>query len=239
MGGLRVNEQWAWTPEEASQNARSPAVALLYSEAARVQRNFASKNPGYALGISPLRSLEKQVSLWNRNHSITKGGSKLLTAAIKGLENKNYPDPASHGAAIHFAEFLRRATVIPEPTSAAPGTSDHGQAHAVDFVVMRGNATIAGTETTSIVSIWKAQGWEAKADRCHARHAARRAPSDSIRTLALAHRTMMMWLRQTTLETRVLEVTPRLPHTCLEWVQSSTGCRDRDKSCGGCEPRAR
>jgi hypothetical protein len=61
-----------------------------------------------------------------------------------------------------FVPVLQNASVTPEPTSAAPGTSDHGQLRAVDFVVYQGSTLIAGTTTATIATVWKAQGWEQK-----------------------------------------------------------------------------
>jgi hypothetical protein len=49
------------------------------NEAARVQRTFASANPGYTLAISPPRDLERQVVLWNRSLSIRVTASSYLT----------------------------------------------------------------------------------------------------------------------------------------------------------------
>jgi hypothetical protein len=162
MGGERVNVQWAWTPEEALQHARSPELALLHSEAAKMQANFAKNNPGYMLTISPLRNLERQVYLWDTNMTLRATASRVSAAAIRELGKEMYPDPAGRQAAVQFAAFLRRTEVNPEPSSAAPGTSDHGQAHAVDFVVIQNGVAIATTKTETIASIWKARGWENK-----------------------------------------------------------------------------
>jgi len=50
--------------------------------------------------------------------------------------------------------------VKPEPTSAAPGTSDHGQMRAVDFVVMKNGKTIADVVSSTIIPNWRVPGWE-------------------------------------------------------------------------------
>jgi hypothetical protein len=45
------------------------------------------------------------------------------------------------------------------PCNAAPGTSDHGQVKAVDFVVMQGSRLVAGTSRSTIAAQWTAPGW--------------------------------------------------------------------------------
>jgi hypothetical protein len=69
-------------------------------------------------------------------------------------------DPPTETAVQRFHAFLKGASVQPEPTSAAPGTSDHGQMRAVDFVVMKGGTIIADTTSSTIVPNWRVPGWE-------------------------------------------------------------------------------
>jgi hypothetical protein len=69
---------------------------------------------------------------------------------------------AGPGSVTRFSPILQNHKVHPEPTSAAPGTSDHGQLRAIDFVVLRAGTLIAGTNTSSITTVWRAQGWEKK-----------------------------------------------------------------------------
>ena len=162
MGGRRVHAQWVWTAEQALQYSTSKKGNLLTVEAAKVQQAFAAANPGYSLAVSPLRNLERQVRLWNANNTVQRAAHHLMKDMIEVLAGDDYPDAPSGTAAARFQESLRSATVAPEPSSAAPGTSDHGQMRAVDFVVVRGSTIIAGTETARIGSVWKRQGWEAK-----------------------------------------------------------------------------
>jgi hypothetical protein len=64
------------------------------------------------------------------------------------------------GALKRFKRFLSRSEVRPEPTSAAPGTSDHGQDRAVDFVVLKDGKTIAETVQSKIQKQWIDPGYD-------------------------------------------------------------------------------
>lgn len=162
LTGRRVKQQWAWSAEESVAHMKSAETKALLSEAERVRHQFAKANPGYYLEISPLRSLERQVKLWNQNNTVAVAGGGLLKAAISELEKPSYLDFPSPGSVSSFSLFLKNFRVNPEPTSAAPGTSDHGQMHAVDFVVMKGGRTVAGVESSRIQLDWEQAGWTAK-----------------------------------------------------------------------------
>ena len=77
IGAKRVRAQWAWTPEEAARFSQTPAGQLLDQEAQRVQKAFATSNPGYTLAVSPLRSLERQVVLWTSNATVKRAAQRF------------------------------------------------------------------------------------------------------------------------------------------------------------------
>jgi hypothetical protein len=162
MGGLRVHAQWAWTPEQQQRLSQSGSAKLLMDAARKVQLNFAARNPGCSLVISPLRSLESQVEKWDKNDTVSQAGQRLVSEMERVLATPEFPYPPTSTAAVVFSHKLRAAHVHPEPSSAAPGTSDHGQGRAVDFVVRNGQRTVADTKTAQITAIWKAGGWEKK-----------------------------------------------------------------------------
>jgi hypothetical protein len=162
LGGKKVHANWAWTAEQAEQYLKQGTGKLVADEAAKVQENFAASNPGFSLAISPLRSLKSQVSLWNRNNVVQQAATTLLAAAVSELKKPQYPEQTGGASVAKFSLFLNKAAVTPEPTSAAPGTSDHGQMRAVDFVVLQGRTVIASTDSSSIQLVWKDQGWEKK-----------------------------------------------------------------------------
>jgi hypothetical protein len=162
MGGKQVVAQWTWTPEEAAEKMKSGPVRQLMQLAEAVQLRFAEHNHGFSLAISPLRSLERQVEKWHGNATVRDAGERLHKEMIAELEKPAYPDTVEPAALATFRTKLRTARVQPEPSSAAPGTSDHGQFAAVDFVVMRGGTPIATTSTAQIAPIWEKQGWDKK-----------------------------------------------------------------------------
>jgi hypothetical protein len=157
---LKAN--WSWTDAEVERQRGCEPTKTLYKEARKVQDNFKDANPGFTLQLTPVRSLEKQVGLWMDNSSIQLASARLMKAMDAELKKTDYPDVFGGVAVSKFAEKLRTALVVPEPTNAAPGSSDHGRGIAVDFVIMRGAAKVAGIAKEHIAPIWDAQGWSAK-----------------------------------------------------------------------------
>lgn len=164
LGGATVQAHWAWTAQEAERFRHQGAFKLLLDEADKVKARFAAANPGYVLRTSPLRSLARQVRLWNGNSSVQRAAADLQSAILAMLQKKDvFPEMPTGRSVGYFTNLLRIAAVNPEPTSAGPGTSDHGQMRAVDFVVARtGGHVVAETNTSTIQSVWKAGGWEVK-----------------------------------------------------------------------------
>ena len=54
--------------------------------------------------------------------------------------------------------------MIPKPTSAAPGLSEHGRLKAIDFVILKGHVVIAKTNTEKEIldQQWETPGWTRK-----------------------------------------------------------------------------
>jgi hypothetical protein len=153
---------WPWTAEQARENLTAGPARLLMAEAGRVQATFARNNPGYALGLSPPRSLERQVELWKDSADARSAGTMLVKDVTIELAKPTYDLPAQMTTVEAFAVWLRKREVRPEPGNAAPGTSDHGQLRAIDFVVMRAGSVIAGTQRSTIAGQWTAPGWSQK-----------------------------------------------------------------------------
>ena len=162
IGDKRLDANWSWTDSEVARQYGREPTRTLYYEAAKVQENFRKANPGYHLQLTPVRSLERQIGLWMDNSSVQIAGAKLMKDMDDELRGPEYPDVSGGPAVIKFAERLRTAVVQPEPTNAAPGTSDHGRGTAVDFIVMKGQVKVAQTLKRQIRSVWDSQGWSAK-----------------------------------------------------------------------------
>jgi hypothetical protein len=150
---------WSWSEDQVRDSLREGAGRDLINEATRVQAAFARNNPGYTLGVSPPRSLARQVQLWVTSFSAQTAGERLLQTASQELAKPPYELPPPVTKVEIFAAWLREIGVDPEPGNAAPGTSDHGQVRAVDFVVMRGRDVVAGTTRSTIPAAWTAPGW--------------------------------------------------------------------------------
>jgi hypothetical protein len=167
LQGKHLHAGWAWTPEQTKRLSNTGSAKVLMDEAAKVQHKFAAQNPGYTLAISPIRSLLRQVQTWSTNPTGQAAAKRLIKAMLHELEKPSYALPITPRDVAKFAQQLRETSVHPEPSSAAPGTSDHGQLRAVDFVVLHAGRIIAGTDTRQIAAVWKQGGWESKR-RCGA-----------------------------------------------------------------------
>ncbi len=148
-----LNTQWAWSETRVKQYLNSPQYTQVRTKIDLVKTKFASMNPGYSLGVSPIRDLSRQIRLWNHNKKVRTAASYLQTNCIKDIESS--PDLIDRESLNNFKSYLEHSHVNPEPTSAAPGLSDHGQMNAVDFVILQGQKQIAGTSTSSIPIVWE------------------------------------------------------------------------------------
>jgi hypothetical protein len=162
MGGAVVQKNWAWTDEEARRFAQQGTFKLLQDEATKVQAIFAAANPGYTLLTSPLRNLKRQVRCWDSNNAVQRAADGLQSYMLAYMQETRLSDVPTRHTLSRFVAQLKVSAVRPEPTSAAPGLSDHGQMRAVDFVVRGGGRIVATTDTSTIKGVWQAGGWEAK-----------------------------------------------------------------------------
>jgi hypothetical protein len=155
-----LDAQWVWSHEEIQSYEFSPKAARVRFEVEKVKKKFEELNPGYTLGVSPIRDLNRQVALWNGNKTVHIAAEDLRRKCC--LEIIQYADQPNIQSTEKFRLFLGHCPVHPEPTSAAPGLSDHGQMNAIDFVVLQGHKKIADTKTASIGLQWDAPGWTQK-----------------------------------------------------------------------------
>jgi hypothetical protein len=155
-----LDTQWVWTEEQIKAYEASPRAARVRLEVEKVRKKFEELNPGYTLGVSPIRDLQRQVNLWNGNATVRLAADDLRWKCLQ--EIAGYPDWPDVNARARFRAFLGHCSVQPEPTSAAPGLSDHGQMNAIDFVILQGHRKIAGTTTATIPAEWDAPRWTQK-----------------------------------------------------------------------------
>ncbi len=136
MGRGSIADNWTWSNQDMEDFKKSAEFTRMRSAVSDVKTTFAAQNSGHTLSVDPdkVRSLEKQVSLWNQNASVQKLGRELKGKLQKALEKlPDTPDATSLAA---FKKVLVEAGLSGSPTNATPGLSQHGQAKAFDFVVI-------------------------------------------------------------------------------------------------------
>lgn len=172
--GSGLAERWSWSAAQISQFAQSPEYRGIQTEIEKVRRAFIAANPGYQLWVNPdVRSLDTQLSTWNRNDSVGRAAGGTHTAFIKwrGSAAVRAMPPLERQRAA--TKFLREFVPSPTPTLAAPGLSPHGQMRAIDFHIKQGDRTVAGPRSASIAADWDGAGWAKKlaaAVRAGSRH---------------------------------------------------------------------
>lgn len=157
-----LDRQWVWSAEQIKVYDSSPLAAIVRGEIEKVRKKFEELNQGYTLATSPIRDLARQVRLWNGNRTVRAASNDLKAKCLEEIIKPTYPNAPDPDSIERFRKFLGHCKVHPEPTSAAPGLSDHGQMNAIDFVVMRDREKIAGTETATLELKWVKPGWDRK-----------------------------------------------------------------------------
>lgn len=162
MGRGSITDNWAWSQKDMEEFKKSADFTRMESAVKDVKSTFASQNPGHTLSVDPgkVRTLEQQVSLWNQNASVQTLGQELEKAMLKTVAS--LPDTPDAAGLETFKTAVRTAGLTGSPTNATPGLSQHGQARAFDFVVMKGRDVIAGTVTKTSKEKWDDAGWTAK-----------------------------------------------------------------------------
>jgi hypothetical protein len=162
-GEAGLGARWSWTAEEIRQFESSAEHRAALEEVEKVRRKFAERNPGYELYVNTqVRTLEKQIRLWNETKSVRTAADGLLAAALRELDGPAYTDAPTTSSVTKFRQFLKSAILEVAPTVATPGLSQHGQLRAFDFQVQRGQQLVAGTDSASVTPVWEGQGWEKK-----------------------------------------------------------------------------
>lgn len=147
IGDEKIAANWSWKNSEIPGKEKEEPAKTLYAEARKAQAAFSTANPGYQIVVTPIRSLERQVKLWNENEKGLAASKRLLEDMVKELNKNKYKDKTDAEIAVMFGPKLQWAEVDPEPTNAVPGTSGHGRGIAVDFVVKKGNKVVAAIKT--------------------------------------------------------------------------------------------
>jgi hypothetical protein len=156
-----LESRWSWDQARIASYEGSAEQQALLAQIASVAAHFAAANPGYTLYTNTrVRSLDEQLKAWNSNASVGASGDALLASlasAPEGDLGAGNPERARQ-----LQAWLHAQTPQPAPTLAAPGLSAHGQMRAIDFQVMAGGEVVAGTDSTTVETIWRTGGWAEK-----------------------------------------------------------------------------
>jgi hypothetical protein len=164
--GNSATEKWAWTEQQYSEFKLSYAAVELRRSIEAVKAKFEVDNPGYTLKTAAkFRPLDRQIHNFCASAKVRNAAALLGKAVLSEIDG--YPDEIDDRAAGKFREFLRsyKFNKHDEPSVAVPGTSDHGRAQAIDFVIYRDAREIAGPSTAQIKSIWTGQKFGEKLNR--------------------------------------------------------------------------
>lgn len=148
--------RWSWKQTEIDAYLQSDQHRDMLAEVDRIKSHFEAANPGFTLfANTDVRSLDLQIQRWNENVTVAAMADDLYRAACLQVASSLKVRTSQR----RFGDFLVQWTPeLPAPL-AAPGLSLHGRARAVDFQVQKGDEAIAWPDTTTIQSVWVADGW--------------------------------------------------------------------------------
>ena len=158
-----LKSKWSWDAAEIARYKQSAEYKAALAEVELVKAKFAEQNPGFEIEVNTeVRTLEAQIASWNRTASVTQAADALFSAVQTELAKPTYKTPPDAASLQRFQNFLSNQTPAVAPTVATPGLSAHGQLRAFDFKIRQGGQIIATTESSTIQTVWDAQGWTRK-----------------------------------------------------------------------------
>jgi hypothetical protein len=162
--GKGIRDQWTWTHGQIDRYKRSKEYRRAIADVGRVKEKFAELNPGYHLKVNvEVRTLDQQIGSWNATQSIAGAAQDLSISCRKLLADTTlYPEFPDKESASRFQGFLREAKLSRIPTLAVPGLSEHGQLRAFDFIIMKEDTIMAGTDAATVRAVWDNSGWTKK-----------------------------------------------------------------------------
>jgi hypothetical protein len=158
-GARTLYHRWAFSRRVAGLFALSPAGRALDAATRRVKNEFARRYPGFRLGTSPFRPLERQIAFWNGNNRTVLPFGRTLETWLLTATQQQLPLPPTPQSVARFEGIVRNWVAPGGISSATPGLSRHGRGGAVDFVVIRNGVVVAGTSTALAARDWDAPGW--------------------------------------------------------------------------------
>lgn len=152
-------DRWSWTEAEIDAFQGSPEQAALLEEIDQIKADFSSRNPGYELYVNTrVRSLDRQISNWNSNSSVGVAAEELMDGLEESLLSGSVADTTLDSKTL--SRWLRGFRNTERAHLAAPGLTRHGQAHAIDFQIMKDGKIVAGAVSDQIAPVWRGQEWD-------------------------------------------------------------------------------
>lgn len=153
--------RWSWSETQIASYQGSQQYRDMMAEIGKVAAAFEQSNPGFTLYANhEVRSLDDQVDKWNSNAAVGEIADQLLRAAREQLARSARSSASARRS--KFREFLLAWQPEAPAPLAAPGLSLHGRGRALDFQVQQGDRIVAGTDISTIGSVWIGQGWAQK-----------------------------------------------------------------------------
>jgi hypothetical protein len=158
-----IDSRWALSSNQIVRHRGSKehktAVALVEA----IKLRFSTDNPGYHLKVNTdVRSLEKQIEIWNTFASTKSSGEVMLKRAETALANDNaWPEEPTEKDIARFTSLVA-STGVRSPTAAVPGLSLHGTGRAFDFIIYKGDEIVAGAVAETVGTVWDKAGWTTK-----------------------------------------------------------------------------
>jgi len=162
--GNTASSRWSWTDEQIKAYEHSAEFAQAREEIKKIAAQFSSANPQHVLYTNTrARSLEEQLTRWQMVRSIDVAAEELHKGTLAELMQNAYSATPNEVSSKRFLAFLVAWRAPHTPTLAAPGLSLHGRGRAYDFQIRDlAGRTVAGTDTSTIRTVWDGQGWTEK-----------------------------------------------------------------------------
>src|SRR5262245_53306553 len=104
-----IDDNWAWDKEKEEEFISSGLREEFCAEVAKVKRAFEASMTGYQLqGGVKVRTLSRQIDLWNGNETVNKFGLTLHRKCLEEVEHGGYGDVPETSDLVRFRDFLTR-----------------------------------------------------------------------------------------------------------------------------------
>lgn len=159
-----INGRWAMSAGQIAKHVGSKQHQRAVATVEAIKLRFATQNPGYRLAVNTdVRSLEKQIEIWNTFGSTEQAGQSILTKTERALANDTaWPAEPGPQDVARFAKMIASTPTSRTPTAAAPGFSLHGTGRAFDFIIWKGDEIVAGAVAETVGTVWDKAGWTKK-----------------------------------------------------------------------------